>query len=316
MIETGDDLLIKPEEQEEEKRSSLSRTLISLALFIGLDYWLFGSWLAVAILVSVIFIHESGHFLMMKRFGYKGVNMTFIPFVGAYVSGTATNLSQRNKIWVLLAGPLPGIVIGCVLMFLAHEWQEPLYQKVALPFLLLNLFNLLPVIPLDGGQFFQTLFFSGSRYVQLGFLYISFLIVVTVLLKLQGMWAFAFIAFLLLLRIISAHSVIRIQRKLDAAGIDYACSYDDLTDEEYYEIRKVILSCKPALAKKYDPEMLSANEQPLIKQVEAILLPAYIDDLTRLEKFSFFLTWLLAFSLPVLQWWYYRSLLHGTYYFM
>src|SRR5882762_10994677 len=95
------DLIIKPEE-EEVRRSSLSRTLISLALFIALDYWLFKSWFAVLLLVTVIFIHEAGHFIAMKLFGYKAVNMTFVPFVGAYVSGKATNLSKKNKLVVLL----------------------------------------------------------------------------------------------------------------------------------------------------------------------------------------------------------------------
>ena len=303
---------VKPGEPEEEKRTSLARTLISLALFIGLDYWLFGSWLAVAILVTVIFIHELGHFLMMKRFGYKAVNMTFVPFVGAYVSGTATDLSRKNKIYVLLAGPLPGIVIGCVLLYCAYHLQDPLYQKIAMPFLLLNLFNLLPIIPLDGGQFFQTLFFSGSRYIQLAFLYVSLVLILFGSLQFRGMWPLLFVAVLLLFRITSAHRNIRIQKKLDAAGIDYACSYDDLTDEEYYQIRRIVIADKPGLAKKYDAEVLSANEQPLIAHIEAVLLPAYTNDLSALQKFIFILTWLIAFLLPILQWMYYHELLNST----
>jgi stage IV sporulation protein FB len=140
----------KPEEGE-VKKTSLSRTLISLALFIALDYWIFKSWFAVLLLVSVIFIHEAGHFIAMKFFGYKAVNMTFVPFVGAYVSGTATNLSKKNKLIVLLAGPVPGIIIGSILFYLYRNNYDPLYFQLAAPFLLLNVFNLLPVFPLDGG---------------------------------------------------------------------------------------------------------------------------------------------------------------------
>ena len=109
----------------------------------------------------------------MKIFGYKGVNMTFVPFVGAYVSGEAINLSKRNKIIVLLAGPLPGIVIGLFLFYLYQANFNSGYFRAALPFLLLNFFNLVPISPLDGGQIFETLFFSGSRIIQLIFLYIS-----------------------------------------------------------------------------------------------------------------------------------------------
>ena len=133
------ELLVKPEETE-VKQTSLLRTLISLTVFIALDYWIFKSWFAVLLLVSVILIHEAGHFIAMKFFGYKGVNMTFVPFVGAYVSGTATNLSRKNKLIVLLAGPVPGIIIGCILFYLHQNNFEGIYYQLAMPFLLLNVF--------------------------------------------------------------------------------------------------------------------------------------------------------------------------------
>ena len=149
------ELIQKPE--DEQRKTSLPRTLVSLALFIALDYWLFKSWYAVLLLVTVIFIHELGHFIAMKVFGYKSVNMTFVPFVGAYVSGQVINLSKKNKLIVLLAGPVPGIIIGCIIFYLHQQNFEAAYFKIALSFLALNLFNLLPIFPLDGGQFFQTL---------------------------------------------------------------------------------------------------------------------------------------------------------------
>ena len=192
--ETGE-LTIKPEE-EECKKTSLSRTVISLALFIALDYWIFKSWFAVLLLVTVIFIHEAGHFIAMKFFGYKGINMTFVPFVGAYVSGTATNLSRKNKLIVLLAGPLPGIIIGCILFYLYQNSFNYLYFQLAIPFLLLNVFNLLPVFPLDGGQFFQTLFFNGSRMIQLIFLSISLCSLIYFFFTLNYAWTFLIIAVL------------------------------------------------------------------------------------------------------------------------
>src|SRR3979409_137030 len=95
--------LMKPEEKS--PTTSLGRTIISLVIYIALDYWIFKSWWAVLIFVTTIFVHEMGHFIAMKIFGYKGINMTFVPFVGAYVSGEAVNFSRTKKCIVLLAGP-------------------------------------------------------------------------------------------------------------------------------------------------------------------------------------------------------------------
>ncbi|MGF2413092.1 site-2 protease family protein [Ferruginibacter sp.] len=300
------ELVVKPEENE-TKKTSLSRTLISLALFIALDYWIFKSWLAVLLLVSVIFIHEAGHFIAMKFFGYKGVNMTFVPFVGAYVSGTATNLSRKNKLIVLLAGPLPGIIIGCVLLYLYQSNYNETYRQLAILFLLLNVFNLLPVFPLDGGQFFQTLFFEGSRIIQLLFLFISFCALIYFFFALNYAWVFLIIAALVLYRISSINFNNKVRKKLDEEGIDYACSYDDLTDAEYWQIRKVIIGESKLLSKKYSTEEQADDEQQIIKYIENILVPAYHDDLSVSGKIAFTLIWATAFALPVLQWLQFKS---------
>ena len=295
------ELVIKPEEKE-YKKTSLSRTLTSLALFIAVDYWIFKSWFAVLSLVTVIFIHEAGHFIAMKLFGYKAVNMTFVPFVGAFVSGKATNLSKKNKLLVLLAGPVPGIIIGCIIFYLYQSNYEHTYLQLALSFLLLNVFNLLPIFPLDGGQFFQTLFFNGSRIIQLVFLYLSFGIMIYFFFKLHNAWPFLIIALLVLLRAAQVNFTNRVRKKLDTAGIDYSGTYDDLTDEEYWQIRNVVISENKLLSRKFSTEAQMDDEQQLIGYIESVLVPQYLDDLTPARKFVFTLVWAVALTLPVLQW--------------
>ena len=299
-------LVVKPEE-EEFKKTSFSRTVISLALFIALDYWIFKSWFAVLLLVTVIFIHEAGHFIAMKFFGYKAVNMTFVPFVGAYVSGTATNLSRRNKLIVLLAGPLPGIIIGSILLLLHQNNYNETFRQLSILFLLLNVFNLLPVFPLDGGQFFQTLFFNGSRIIQLIFLSISLCSLIYFFFNLNYAWTFLIIAVLVLLRIGQINLINRVRKKLDEEGIDYACTYDDLTDEEYWQIRNVVISESRLLSRKFSTETQSSDEQLIIKHIENVLVPAYKDDLTASNKIIFTLVWFAAFALPVLLWMHFKG---------
>ncbi|GAB2815455.1 zinc metalloprotease [Ferruginibacter profundus] len=302
------EIVVKPGETE-FKKTSLSRTLVSLALFIAIDYWIFKSWFSVLLLVTVIFIHELGHFIAMKFFGYKGVNMTFVPFVGAYVSGTATNLSRKNKLIVLLAGPLPGIVIGIILLYLHQGNYEHLYFQLAMPFLLLNVFNLLPVFPLDGGQFFQTLFFNGSRIIQLLFLYLSCAALVYLFFKLNYAWGLLLVALLVLLRIHQVNLLHKVRKQLDEEGVDYACSYDDLTDAEYWQIRNVVINNSRVLSSKFSTEEQSGDEQVIIKHIENVLVPAYEDDLTTGSRMAFLLVWIVAFTLPVLQWLQYKGYL-------
>jgi len=299
-------LVVKPEE-DDFKKTSLSRTLFSLALFIAVDYWLFKSWFAVVLLATVIVIHELGHFIAMKVFGYKTVNMTFIPFVGAYVSGRASNLSRKNKLVVLLAGPVPGVIIGCISLYLYQINFDHIYLQVALPFLLLNVFNLLPVFPLDGGQFFQALFFNGSRIIQVIFLILSFCTLLYLFVALNYSWGLLLIAVLVLMRIGQLNFVNRVRKKLDEEGFDYACSYDDLTDDEYWQMRTVIINESKFLGKKFSTDMPSEDEQPIIRYIESVLVPAYEDDLTISHKIIFTLVWLAAFTVPVLQWLLYKG---------
>ncbi len=299
-------LLVKPGETE-FKKTSLSRTLTSLALFIAVDYWIFQSWFAVLLLVTVIFIHELGHFIAMKVFGYKAVNMTFVPFVGAYVSGKATNLSRKNKLIVLLAGPVPGIIIGCITFYWYQINFENIYLQVALPFLLLNTFNLLPVYPLDGGQFFQALFFNGSRIIQLVFLTLSLSALVYLFFKLNYAWGLLFVAVLVLFRMRQVNFIYSVRKQLDEEGVDYACSYDDLTDDEYWQMRTVIINESKFLGRKFSTELPAEDEQPIIKYIETILVPAYQEDLTAKSKIIFSLIWAVAFALPVLQWLWYKG---------
>jgi len=151
---------------------------------------------------------------------------------------------------------------------------EPVYLQVSLPFLLLNTFNLLPVFPLDGGQFFQALFFNGSRIIQLIFLAFSFGTMVYLFFKLNHAWPLLLIALMVLMRMAQLGFVNRVRKKLDEEGVDYACSYDDLTDDEYWQMRTVLINESKFLRRKFSTEMASEDEQPIIKYIESVLVPA------------------------------------------
>jgi hypothetical protein len=71
------------------------------------------------LITAIVGFHEMGHFIAMKAFRYKDLGIFFIPLLGAYVSGSKREVSQKESAIILLAGPLPGIVLGAVFFYLA-----------------------------------------------------------------------------------------------------------------------------------------------------------------------------------------------------
>ena len=163
-------------EAELDKLNSVKRTMaqnlgllvLSLLVFASTGL-LNASWMSVVILVIVLLIHESGHWIGMKLFGYRDVRMLFIPFVGAAVSGRELGISGERRAIVYLLGPVPGILLGLISGYLYLRWRQPVLLTYYITSLLINGFNLLPIFPLDGGQFFETVLFSRHPAVELIF---------------------------------------------------------------------------------------------------------------------------------------------------
>jgi Zn-dependent protease len=140
----------------------------SLALFLALGYALPHSsglflngpgW--VLNLMFVLVFHELGHFGAMKLFGYQDVTMFFLPLMGAAVSGRKVDASLAQKVWMLLAGPMPGLILGFGLLVGQGIWpQVKALESLAWMLIGLNLANLLPILPLDGGKIAHLVLFS------------------------------------------------------------------------------------------------------------------------------------------------------------
>ncbi len=142
----------------EQRRAAPSRGwhswaffLMSMALF-GLFFGIWLGWALVPVLIGVLLFHEMGHYLAMRMVGYDGLNVFFIPGLGAAVTGHSESASTWQRIFVYLAGPLPGIVLAFALMFLWPGEQSGWLEATILILIILNWFNLLPFAPLDGGQ--------------------------------------------------------------------------------------------------------------------------------------------------------------------
>lgn len=105
-----------------------------------------------SLLIVALLIHEIGHYLGMRYFGYRDLKMFFIPFFGAAVYGRSVSISIIQEAVVILLGPAPGLFIaaGCGFLFVATH--ADIWRRFALIFFYVNGFNLLPLPPLDGGS--------------------------------------------------------------------------------------------------------------------------------------------------------------------
>jgi len=142
--------------------------LVSVAIFAGAGKALW-SWQTCATIIATLFVHELGHYFAMRCFGYRDLRMFFLPLFGAEVSGRHHNVAGWKKAVVSLMGPVPGIFLGAGLAVAALVVGNSVMAKVALLVVGLNVFNLLPVLPLDGGWFWNAILFCRHRYLEAGF---------------------------------------------------------------------------------------------------------------------------------------------------
>ncbi len=148
----------------------------SVAAFVLLGALLWNLQLAL-ILLGVIAFHEAGHYLAMRVFGYRNVQMLMLPLVGGVTLGFEANPSAAQRAWMLLMGPLPGIVLGWLLLLAAallhldQRWSW--LNQLVTTLLLVNYLNLLPIPPLDGGRVLQALLPARWVGVELVFLAVA-----------------------------------------------------------------------------------------------------------------------------------------------
>jgi Zn-dependent protease len=121
--------------------------LVSIAAYSLLWGWRF----AVGF-VLLLFVHEMGHVIQLRREGIKASAPMFIPFLGAVVAAKSLGRNALAEARVGLAGPLLGSLGAAALIPVWHATGNPFWQALAFAGLFINLFNLLPVVPLDGGR--------------------------------------------------------------------------------------------------------------------------------------------------------------------
>jgi Zn-dependent protease len=123
----------------------------SMLLSVG-AYTLLWGWRFAVGFVALLFVHEMGHYIQLRREGVRPSGMVFIPFLGAAVATRSLGGSALAEARVGLAGPILGSLATAALIPIAIATDDDFWRALAFTGFFLNLFNLLPVVPLDGGR--------------------------------------------------------------------------------------------------------------------------------------------------------------------
>jgi Zn-dependent protease len=125
----------------------------SAFLSVALYSLIFGWYFAIGLVVQ-LFIHEMGHALVMKLKGIPIAAVTFIPFLGAAVTMRRMPQNAQDEAEVGIAGPIAGAMAAGVCLLVAELSPHPMNVWASLAYFgfFVNLFNLIPIVPFDGGR--------------------------------------------------------------------------------------------------------------------------------------------------------------------
>ena len=295
----------KPHIEKVKIESNWGLTAFSLVLFVGVFLLLFKDEINfVLFLILVLFIHEMGHFTFMKLFNYENVRMLFIPLMGAFVQGSKEKYSQTQSFIVVAAGPFPGICIGIITLFLSSFYQLNWLLELSFLFLFLNIINLIPIDPLDGGQLFKLLVHKKRDIFLIIFAFISSLILILVGFLIWS-WVTMIFGFFMGIRVRGMQRNYQIRKLLDEQNINYISTYDDLSNRDYAMMKEIIVGETPSL-KKFLALSDDTNDDVLASHVNSVLLAPVKYDASFWLKFSIVVSWVILVFLPLFLLTFYR----------
>ena len=129
------------------KLKTFATMLLSIALYATQWGWPF----AIGF-VLLIFVHESGHAIVLRREGIPAGAPVFIPFLGAFIAMRGLPRDAYVEAKVGIGGPIAGALAAWACLGAGLALDRPLFVSLGHVGILLNLFNLIPVSPLDGGR--------------------------------------------------------------------------------------------------------------------------------------------------------------------
>ncbi len=205
---------------------------VALAGASAVSYsWLF-SWQFCVLLMGSLFIHEMGHIWAMRYCGLRTRGIYFIPFVGGAAVTQDQFPSRGAESFIAIAGPIAGLALTALAALAYLLTESPLFAAAAGWIGLVNLFNLLPINPLDGGRIWKSVAFSIH-----GKLGISFLIL--------GMMSGIFLAFWLGIGLLAFMAIV--------GGVELLIELADRQKQDRHSLTTQVIEAELAKLQDGDP---------------------------------------------------------------
>jgi stage IV sporulation protein FB len=284
----------------EQKKNTIMRSLTSLLIYALLFYFLFDQNIAyIAAILVVIIIHETGHFAFMRLFKYSKVKIFIVPLLGAFTSGKKQEVSQWQLSLIILAGPVPGIIIGSVIYYFNRDLNNETLKMLANSFLIINLLNCLPFYPLDGGRLIETLFFNQNHIIRLVFGIIS-IIALGVLFLFSKSFIMLVVPILIAMELFNESKHQKIRDYLKHEHINYQVDYKSLPDKDYWLIRDCLLFSFPKKYGGLQPGVyeISVAEPLLIQHINSVLQVKINFDLNLFQRILVLVFYIAIFLSP------------------
>lgn len=290
----------KPEIKPLAKKDLAKKNLMVFLLMLTVLLFLMqDSTLLISSMFGVIFIHEIGHFIGMKLFKFKDNKIFYFPLLSSFVKQKDNTISQKKHLTTLLFGPIPGIIIGTILLNQYFIAPTDLLLEISILFLAINMFSLLPLDPFDGGKILQSLFFPTNQTIKMYFVLFSSIVLIFVGFN-YDLPILMIFGFLMGFKVRSIQKFDNIYTELDEQEINYKKTYASLTNREYWKIRSIFLDNNPKIKEMIaDTDMLWENEKLITDQVNQILRIEMTKDASILFKLIVIVAVGLAIYFPI-----------------
>jgi Zn-dependent protease len=131
-------------------------SIITMLVTIWVYAQIYGFSFAVGF-VGMLLIHEMGHYFAARQRGLSVSLPAFIPFVGAWINLRDQPRDAETEAYVAYAGPFVGTLAAFAAYYYGNSQSDPFWIALGYTGFILNLFNMVPISPLDGGRITQIL---------------------------------------------------------------------------------------------------------------------------------------------------------------
>lgn len=203
---------------------------VGLAASSVIVYSYIFTWQFAIVIMVGIFIHEYGHVWAMRKCNMKVKGIYFIPFLGAAAVSDSHFPSRKAESYVALMGPIWGLGSALVTLIIYLATNNPLFGAIAGWLALVNLFNLLPISPLDGGRVFKSIALSINN--RLGIVMMFGCIILSIILAFKIQFGlFGFLAIVGILDLLGEYGAKKKAKKTQAILLETEFNIKDIDDQ-------------------------------------------------------------------------------------